>query len=92
VTTPALVPIAFAVNCYTCRVNVWKGNDAPDDGQVLLTAFADSVAGSACPSKVDPCPHKAAAIAAARLLQPVTMADLAAVKGRLDKLEVKIKP
>lgn len=43
---------SFAVICHTCGVNVWQGNDPPADGQVLLTAFADSMPRPACPSKV----------------------------------------
>jgi hypothetical protein len=57
---------------------------------VLLSAFADSATGTACFSKVDPCPNKSAAIAARPV--PVTAADLADVKKRLDKIEAKVKP
>jgi hypothetical protein len=88
VTNP--VGTACAVNCYTCHVNVWQGDVSPADGQVLLTAYADSVTGTVCPSKVDPCPNKAAAIA--QRPTQVTAADLAAVKARLDKIEAKVKP
>jgi hypothetical protein len=82
---------AFSVTCRTCYRMMWQGDVAPADGQTLLTAYADSTQGTVCPSGVDGCPHKAAAIAAAKLLQPVTLADLTAVKGRLDKLEAKSK-
>jgi hypothetical protein len=71
-------------------VTVWQGNTPQGDGQVVLTAYADSVPGTACPSKIDPCPNKAAAIAART--PPVTAADLAAIKTRLDKIEAKVKP
>jgi tetrahydromethanopterin S-methyltransferase subunit G len=39
---------------------------------------------------VDPCPNKAAAITGRPV--PVTAADLADVKKRLDKIEAKVKP
>jgi hypothetical protein len=64
----------------------------PASTQVLLTAYADSAPGTACPSKVGPCPRKAAAIAARALLKPVAVADFAAVKTRLDKVGTKVKP
>lgn len=84
------VGTAYAVTCQTCAVQVWQGDIPPTDGQVLLTAFADSVPGAACPSKVANCPNKSAAIAARPA--PLTAADLADVKKRLDKIEAKVKP
>jgi hypothetical protein len=75
---------ALAVNCYTCRVNIWQGDVAPADGQVLLTAYSDSTPGTACPSKVDPYPHKTTAIAAAQVLKSATRADLAAMVARIE--------
>jgi hypothetical protein len=83
-TAPSPVGTAYAVNCYTCRVNVWQGDIAPADGQVLLSAFADSVTGTACPSKVDPCPNKTLAVAAAKKTLP------AAVLARIAAIEAKI--
>lgn len=83
------VGTAMAVICHTCAVNVWQGNIAPTDGQVLLSAFADSVAGTACPSKVDPCPNKTAAITAAQQLRSVTKAELAALIARI---QAKVGP
>ncbi len=85
-------PIDMAVVCRTCLVAVWQGNVSPDDGQVLLTAYADSAPGTVCPSKVDGCPHKAAEVAKRPQRLPVTVADLAAIKTRLDKIEAKAKP
>jgi hypothetical protein len=83
-------PIDFAIICRTCLVTVWQGNTPQGDGQVVLTAYADSVPGTVCPSKVDPCPNRAAALAARPV--PVTAADLVDVKKRLDKIEAKVKP
>lgn len=79
----------FAVVCRTCLHTVYEGDTAPDDGQVLLTAYADSIPGTVCPSKIDPCPHKAAAIAAAQLLKPASQGDLAAIKTRIAAVEAK---
>jgi hypothetical protein len=76
-----------AVTCQVCAVKVWQGDIPPSDGQVLLTAYAESKQGTACPSGRVDCPNKTAAIAAQVLLKPVTMADFTSVKGRLDKLE-----
>jgi hypothetical protein len=81
----------YAVICRTCLHNVYEGDAQPADGQLLLTAFADSVTGTACPSGIATCPHKSAALTARAQLAPATVADLAAVKARLDKVE-KIKP
>jgi hypothetical protein len=82
---------SMAVICHTCGFTVWRGNALVEqDGQTLLTAYADSVAGTVCPSKVDPCPNKSPAIAARPV--PVTAADLAGVKKRLDAIEAKVKP
>lgn len=79
---------AYAVNCYTCRVNVWQGDELVEqDGQVLLTAYADSVAGTVCPSRVDGCPHKTAVVAERPKRRFVTVAELDAVVRRLEKLE-----
>jgi hypothetical protein len=80
----------YAVMCYTCHVVVWKGDSPLADGQAELTRYAESTPGTACPSKVDPCPHKTAALAAAALLRPATLGDLASVKKRLDTLESRM--
>lgn len=76
----------FAVVCRTCFRNVYEGNTAPADGQVLLTAFADSVTGTACPSKIDPCPHKTTVITAAK------QQTVSAILTRLAAVEAKVKP
>jgi hypothetical protein len=55
-----------------------------------MTTYADSVPGTACPSKIDPCPNKSAVVNA-RPAQ-VTAADIIAIKARLDKIEAKVKP
>jgi hypothetical protein len=89
---PGPVGTAFAVNCYTCLVNIWQGDIAPDDGQTLLTAYADSTPGTVCPSKVDGCPHKTAAVAERPKRKPVVAGDLDDLRKRLDKLEAKVKP
>lgn len=63
-----------------------------EDGQVLLTAYADSVPGTVCPSKVQGCPHKTLTIQEAQSRKPVTRAELVEVKARLDRLEPKVRP
>lgn len=81
---------SFAVICHTCGVNVWQGNELVEqDGQVLLTAFADSVPGPACPSKVNLCPHKAAVLTEQARHKAVTAKDLELLEMRLAKLEKK---
>lgn len=77
---------AYVVHCYTCLIRIYEGDTPPDDGQVLLTAYADSTPGTACPSKVDRCPHKTAAINTAKQREP------AALLARLVALEAKAKP
>ena len=87
------VPISAAVICRICHVAVWQGNDPVEpDGQVLLTAYADSVPGTACPSKVDGCPHKHAAVAERPKRRAATIGELDEVVKRLEKLEPKVKP
>jgi hypothetical protein len=76
----------YAVICRTCGRNVYEGNTSPEDGQVYLTAYADSVAGSACPSGRADCPHKSAAITKAK------DQTTAALLARVEKLEAKAKP
>lgn len=82
----------YAVTCRTCYVTVWEGDTAPADGQLLLTEYAESSAGTACPSKVDPCPHKNAAIDQQGKRRPATIGDLETLKARLAALEAKVKP
>jgi hypothetical protein len=89
VTNP--VGTACAVNCYTCHVNVWQGDVSPADGQVLLTAYADSAAGAACPSKVDPCPNKTAEVAKRLDRVPAVVGDLKPLLARLAAIEAKVK-
>lgn len=74
----------YAVVCRTCFHNVYEADTPPVDGQVLLTAYADSVPGTACPTPVDPCPHKSAAIAVERRQRP------AAILARLAVIEAKL--
>lgn len=74
----------MAVICHTCAVNVWQGDVAQGDGQVLLSAFADSVTGTACPSKIDPCPNKSTAVTAAKKVLPdALLARIAAIEAKL---------
>lgn len=83
-TAPPPVGTAYAVNCYTCHVNVWQGDVITADGQVLISAFADSTPGTACPSKVDPCPNKTAAVTSARKATPTALlARIAAIEAKL---------
>lgn len=76
----------YAVICRTCERNVYEGDTSPEDGQVYLTAFADSVAGTACPSGRVNCPHKSAAVTKAK------DQTTAALLARIEKLEAKVKP
>lgn len=80
---------SFAVICHTCGVNVWQGNDPPADGQVLLTAFADSIPRPACPSGRVDCPHKAVEVAKKPKRRNATVADLDVLAERIAKLEKK---
>lgn len=90
-TTPVEEPLAMAVVCRTCAFIVWQGNETVEpDGQALLTAYADSIPGTVCPSKVDPCPHKAAARAAAATQRPVKQAELDILKSRIAALEGRV--
>ena len=88
----AEVGTACAVTCQTCAVQVWQGDIPPDDGQVLLSAYADSAPGTVCPSKVEGCPNKTAAVAERPKHKPVVAGDLDDLRKRLDKLEAKVKP
>ncbi|MGH8573235.1 MAG: hypothetical protein ACREX8_11770 [Gammaproteobacteria bacterium] len=82
---------SYAVICHTCGVNVWQGDELlEEDGQVLLTVFAESVSGTGCPSKVDSCPHKTAALENAQLSRPVRLAELEALRARLATVEAKL--
>lgn len=91
--TPAPRGTDLAVICRTRLVSVWQGDEAVElDGQVLLTTYADSVPGPACPSKVEGCLHKAAALAEKAKDRPATLKDLDEVHKRLAKLEPKVKP
>jgi hypothetical protein len=76
----------YAVVCRTCLRNVYEGDTSPDDGQTLLTAFADSVTGAACPSGVATCPNKTAAMTTAR------QQTVAAILARLAAIEAKVRP
>lgn len=86
------IPLDYAVNCYTCGQTIWQGNEPQGDGQVILTAYADSISGPACPSGISPCPHKAASLAVIAKLQAPTIKDLEAIAARLAKVEAKVKP
>lgn len=76
----------YAVVCRTCLRNVYEGDTQPDDGQTLLTAYADSKSGSTCPSGVANCPNKTAAVNVAKQQAP------AALLARIAALEAKVKP
>ncbi len=83
----------MAVVCRTCLVAVWQGNEPVEpDGQVLLTAYADSAPGRECPSKVTDCPHKTAAVEAAKKRRPATLGDLETLRAQLTALEAKVRP
>jgi hypothetical protein len=72
----------YAVTCYTCLEQVWKGDVLVDEnGQNLLTAYADA----SC--KRATCPHKTAAITAAQERDP--LAQIEKLKTRLAALEAK---
>jgi len=89
---PITLGPAYAVTCHTCYRKIWEGDIAPADGQPILTAYAEQAAGTACPSKVDPCPHKTAEVAKRALAVPATLGDLATIKTRLSAVEAKVKP
>lgn len=75
----------YAVVCRTCQHNVYEGDTQPADGQVLLTTYADSAAGSACPSGVASCPHKTTAINAAKQQAiPALLARIAALEAKVN--------
>lgn len=74
----------YAVVCRTCQHNVYEGDTQPADGQVLLSQYADSAAGTACPSGVNTCPNKTTAINAAKQQLP------AALLARIAALEAKV--
>jgi hypothetical protein len=84
VTEPVGKP--YAVTCQACLVKVWEGDVPPADGQVLLTNYAESTPGNACPSKVAGCPNKTAAVVDTKQWQP------AKILARLAALEAKVKP
>jgi hypothetical protein len=88
-TNPKVGGPAYSVTCYTCYHKIWDGDTAPADGQQILTTYAEQTPGP-CPSGVAACPHKTSAIAAASLLRPATVGDLAAVKTRLSAVEAKV--
>lgn len=76
----------YAVICRTCQRNVYEGDTQPEDGQVLLTQYAESASGKACPSGVVNCPNKSAAINAAK------QQTIPGLLARIAVLEAKIKP
>ena len=74
----------YAVICRTCLRNVYEGDTQPADGQVLLTAYADSKAGTACPSGVSSCPNKTSAVNAAKQQTiPALLARIAALEAKV---------
>lgn len=77
---------AYAVTCFTCGDKIMEGDLPPDDGQALLTNHAEAKC-----QRAD-CPHKTAAVAAAAQYRPATLGDINTIRGRLDKLEAKVKP
>jgi hypothetical protein len=78
--------VAYSVTCRTCAKNVYEADDPPADGQTLLTAFADSVPGTTCPSGVATCPHKTVAVNTGR------QQTIAAILIRLAAIEAKVRP
>lgn len=75
----------YAVVCRVCSKNLYEGDTQPADGQVLLTQYADSVPGSACPSGVATCPNKTSAVNAAKQQTiPALMARIAALEAKVN--------
>lgn len=58
----------YQVRCWTCGTQVYSGDTAPADGQVLLTQFADA----SCPQGGIGCPHTTTARQAAAAADPTT--------------------
>lgn len=73
----------YAVTCYgPCGALVWQGDDlVTEDGQELLTAFADVACHEAS------CPHRTTAIEAAAVPDPLALIE--ALQARLAELEGK---
>lgn len=76
----------YAITCYgPCGALVWQGDDlVTEDGQEILTAFADV----ACHE--ESCPHRTTAIEAAAVPDPLALIE--ALQTRLAALEGKKKP
>jgi hypothetical protein len=75
----------YAVTCYTCQIQVWKGDViVAENGQDLLTAYADTTC------KRADCPHTTTAIKAATERDPLVQIER--LKARLTALEAKNKP
>jgi len=53
----------YAVTCFTCMRKLLESDNAPEDGQAVLTAFAEY----RC--QVTGCPHTNAALAAAKKIK-----------------------
>lgn len=84
-TAPPPVGAATAVICHTCRINVYSGDTPPVDGQALLSAWTLKTPGTVCPSGVDPCPNKPAAVsAAAKQHIQLILARIAAIEAKLN--------
>lgn len=72
----------YSVACWdVCGELVYDSDDPPDDGQVLLTAWADTHCQRAN------CPNTTAARAEAELDQPATRRELQALTARIEALE-----
>ena len=75
----------YAVICPTCHHSVYEADTPPDNGQVLLTQFAESTPGTTCPSGVPSCPNKTAA------LNNRKQRNIDSILGRLTALEARIR-
>lgn len=75
----------YAVVCRTCQHNVYEGDTSPDDGQVLLTQYAESTPGAKCPSGHTDCPNKTAAVNSSKQQAiPALLARIAALEAKVN--------
>lgn len=73
----------YVVSCRQCLVIVYGAETRPDDGQVLLTQYAD------INCKEATCPHKTPEIVKQKKGRPATVGELEALAARVEKLEPK---
>lgn len=75
----------YAITCQDCLVCVWHGDDlVTDDGQEILTAYADSTC------QRDACPHTTNALNTAPAGDPLALIE--ALQARLAALEAANPP